>query len=58
MWIERDSNPRTPKRVDLQSTAFNHFATYPKCVGDKGLEPLLAVLQTECLPISNESPIK
>lgn len=26
-------------------------------VGYKGLEPLLAVLQTECLPISNEYPI-
>ncbi len=24
----RDSNPRTPKRADLQSAAFNHSATY------------------------------
>jgi hypothetical protein len=24
----RDSNPRTPKRLDLQSSAFNHSATY------------------------------
>ena len=36
----RDSNPRTPKRTDLQSVAFNHSATsqysevflYPKLV--------------------------
>ena len=29
MWIGRDSNPRTPKRTDLQSVAFNHSATNP-----------------------------
>lgn len=29
MWERRDSNPRTPKRPDLQSGVFNHFTTCP-----------------------------
>ena len=29
MWAGRDSNPRTLTRLDLQSSAFNHSATYP-----------------------------
>ena len=28
-WVGRDSNPRTPKRADLQSAAIDHSATYP-----------------------------
>ena len=28
-WVGRDSNPRTPKRPDLQSGAIDHSATYP-----------------------------
>lgn len=29
---------------------------FTACVGDEGVEPPLAVLQTECLPVSDESP--
>src|SRR4051812_5767938 len=29
-WVGRDSNPRTPKRPDLQSGAIDHSATYPR----------------------------
>lgn len=28
-WVGRDSNPRTPKRPDLQSGAIDRSATYP-----------------------------
>lgn len=28
-WVGTDSNYRIPKESDLQSDAFNHFATYP-----------------------------
>ena len=28
-WVERDSNPRTLTRPDLQSGAINHSTTYP-----------------------------
>lgn len=37
-WAEIDSNYRTPKRTDLQSAAFNHFAIYPYTTL-MGLEP-------------------
>ena len=29
MWAGKDSNLRTPERLDLQSSAINHSATYP-----------------------------
>ena len=29
LWVGKDSNLRRHKPSDLQSDAFNHFATYP-----------------------------
>ena len=56
-WVGRDSNPRTPKRPDLQSGAIDRSATYPELfiltvstVGGLavGLEPTTCGLQNRC----------
>lgn len=38
-WAGLDLNQRTPKGTDLQSVAFNHFATCPYLIfgGDRGI---------------------
>jgi len=41
MWTERDSNPRTPKRPDLQSGGFNHSPICPFCAAEGNRTPIV-----------------
>ncbi len=41
-WWGVDSNHRTRKRADLQSAAFNHFATPPEAADRRGANPTTA----------------
>ena len=55
-WVERDSNPRTRERPDLQSGAFDRSAIYPllrqlatiSTKPEEGFEPTTYGLQNRC----------